>query len=103
MKKISREQYLAAKKIIKQYNSQNMDKQKIIHKGDLVRCVLVNKGSAKQLTANKLYEAIEIVGDVLSGDRYFFYIRDDNGLKRRYSSNNKQFVHANFWVRHGVE
>jgi len=85
--KITKEDYLKALDIVESYHKQLNKKIKKIRfnkisdlqENDFVKCISVNWNTQKCLTEGKEYEIKRFCND-----KYYFFIKDDNGKEKRY-------------------
>lgn len=94
---ITREEYNKALDVIEKYQSQIFMKthkdvlkeMSELKKGDYVRCKSIHQKRTKGLTIGNVYKIFDIMDTGYRG--IYFYIRDDNGKKRKYTEYNSQF------------
>lgn len=64
-----------------------------IERGDYVVCKLLHEQCKNSLTKGKRYEVVDI-NDHEYNRKLYFYIIDDNGKKKRYGDDNRQFEYV---------
>lgn len=82
--------------LLNDFATYKVNELELLKIGDNVECVLVHRQNLKCLTQGKKYEVLDVrENDSFRGAAFYFYIKDDNGRKKKYAKSNSQFKRMN--------